>query len=185
MTMSAAAKQIQTGRAQIRAASTLPWYREPWPWILMAGPAVVIIAGIVTAWLAVRSSDGLVADDYYKRGLAVNQVLARAREAERRGIEATLKIAPDTDGALHVQLRSATAEFPQSIGLAFSHPTRAGLDQRIHSAATATPGVYSGRISPLAPGRWTVIVEDGSGQWRIRGALHVPNERETQLGPGS
>ena len=46
-----------------------PWYREPWPWILMAGPAIVVVAGIATAWLAVRSNDGLVGDDYYKKGL--------------------------------------------------------------------------------------------------------------------
>ena len=39
-----------------------PWYREPWPWILMAGPAIVVVAGIATAWLAVRSNDGLVED---------------------------------------------------------------------------------------------------------------------------
>ena len=32
-----------------------PWYREPWPWILMAGPAAVVIAGLFTAWLAWRS----------------------------------------------------------------------------------------------------------------------------------
>jgi len=43
-----------------------PWYREPWPWILMAGPAAVIVAGIFTMTLAYRTEDGLVADDYYK-----------------------------------------------------------------------------------------------------------------------
>ena len=37
-----------------------PWYREPWPWFLMSLPAVAVIAGITTVWLAVRSSDGLV-----------------------------------------------------------------------------------------------------------------------------
>ena len=29
-----------------------PWYREPWPWIMMAGPAAVVVAGAVTMWLA-------------------------------------------------------------------------------------------------------------------------------------
>ena len=54
-----------------------PWYREPWPWILMSGPAAVIVAGAVTTWMAFASADGLVADDYYKRGLAINAVLKR------------------------------------------------------------------------------------------------------------
>ena len=43
-----------------------PWYREPWPWILMAGPATVVVAGIVTAWIAVANQDPLVVDNYYK-----------------------------------------------------------------------------------------------------------------------
>ena len=39
----------------------------------MAGPAVVIVAGFITAWLAIESNDGLVDDNYYKVGLSVNQ----------------------------------------------------------------------------------------------------------------
>ena len=58
-----------------------PWYREPWPWILMAGPFTVVVAGMITLWLALESSDGMVADDYYKRGLAINQTLSRERLA--------------------------------------------------------------------------------------------------------
>ncbi len=45
---------------------------------MWAGPLTVIVASVFTLWLAVRSEDGLVADDYYKRGLAINQTLARA-----------------------------------------------------------------------------------------------------------
>jgi hypothetical protein len=39
-----------------------PWYREPRPWILMAGPAAAVVAGAVTLWLALASADGIVAD---------------------------------------------------------------------------------------------------------------------------
>lgn len=38
-----------------------PWYKHAWPWILMAGPAIVVVAGIYTFWLAVVSFDGMVA----------------------------------------------------------------------------------------------------------------------------
>src|SRR5262245_45718279 len=138
----------------------LPWYREPWPWILMAGPTAVIIAGAVTGWLAVRSSDGLIADDYYKQGLAVNQVLARGREAAQRGIEGTLTLTSAAGGTVELRLRSAAGELPQAILVALSHPTRAGLDQRIRTTPISA-GVYSGRIEPVAAGRWNVIVEDG------------------------
>jgi uncharacterized protein len=39
------------------------WYREPWPWLLMAGPAIVVVAGLYTAYLAVTTNDALVAGD--------------------------------------------------------------------------------------------------------------------------
>ena len=54
-----------------------PWYREPWPWLLMLGPAIVVVAGLYTAILAVRSDDGLVATDYYRQGLEINKKLSR------------------------------------------------------------------------------------------------------------
>ena len=62
-----------------------PWYREPWPWILMAGPAAVIVAGAFTIWLAVASADGLVAEDYYRRGLEINRELKREPQARKPG----------------------------------------------------------------------------------------------------
>jgi hypothetical protein len=74
-----------------RMNSSAPaWYREPWPWLLMLGPALVIIAGVVTAYLAVVSNDGLVEDDYYKQGLTVNQRTVRDQRAAELGIEAEL-----------------------------------------------------------------------------------------------
>ncbi len=29
-----------------------PWYKEPWPWILMSGPILAIIGCIITIYLA-------------------------------------------------------------------------------------------------------------------------------------
>ena len=45
----------------------LPWYRHPWPWLLMLGPFVVVVAGLLTAYIAFKSNDGLVDDDYYRK----------------------------------------------------------------------------------------------------------------------
>jgi len=157
-----------------------PWYREPWPWILMAGPATVIIAGVVTVMLAVQSFDGLVAEDYYKRGLAVNQVLARVERATSLGLQARLTLAAEPEGAVRLDLLSAGGALPSTVTLAMSHPTRAGLDQRVQ-LLQASRGTYVGRIAPLAPGRWHVILEDTTATWRIRGELTAPRERTSEL----
>src|SRR4030095_5889909 len=58
-------------------ALSVAWYRDPWPWFLIAGPLVVVIACMATTVIAVRSDDGVVAGDYYKRGLLVNQQLPK------------------------------------------------------------------------------------------------------------
>lgn len=51
-----------------------PWWREPWPWILMAGPAVAFIGCIVTIVLAVTSFRGeAITEGGVKRGLVVEK----------------------------------------------------------------------------------------------------------------
>lgn len=149
------------------------WYREPWPWILMAAPAAAVLAGAVTIGLAVQSFDGLVAEDYYKQGLAVNQRLARVQKAEALGIVATLRIEAAGGGAVEADLRAERAALPRAVSLTLSHPTRAGLDQRIRLVA-AGGDRYVGRAQALTPGRWQAIIEDDAGEWRIRGELQAP-----------
>ncbi len=56
----------------------------------MAGPAVVIVAGFITAWLAIESNDGLVDDNYYKVGLSVNQQLKQKQLAAELNLKADL-----------------------------------------------------------------------------------------------
>ena len=109
-----------------------PWYREPWPWILMSGPALVVVAGFYTLWLAVSTSDGLVAEDYYKQGLAVNRVFAREDVAEHLGLVATLEPAP---GALRVRLAGRAA--PPALFVHLAHATRAGFDLTLRLARGA------------------------------------------------
>ena len=54
---------------------TKPWYKEPWPWVLIAIPFSAVIMGVVLITLALESEDGLVVDDYYWKGKQINQVL--------------------------------------------------------------------------------------------------------------
>ena len=54
----------------------LPWWRYPLVWLVISGPAVVVVAGIITAWIAVRSQDPVVDENYYQKGLNINKTLA-------------------------------------------------------------------------------------------------------------
>lgn len=158
-----------------------PWYREPWPWYLMAGPFLVIVAAFGTAWLAVSSNDGLVTDDYYKKGLAVDQTLAKSRVAVERGIEARLRLAADH---VEVKVTSAVATGgaePAALRLSLSHPTRAGLDQSVDLRAVDRQ-TYSGDLRLPASGHWIVLIEDDARTWRLTGNVVLPAQGETVIG---
>ncbi len=151
------------------SALNVPWYREPWPWLLMAGPAAVLVAGAFTIWIAFTTSDGLVVQDYYKQGLAVNKVLAREETAKRLGMSAGITLSPDR----HRMLVELIGADPLELVVRFAHSTRSGHDLAVRMARVA-PGRYEAAVpQDLPPGRWNVIV-DGPRQgarpeWRLAG----------------
>lgn len=60
-----------------------PWYKEPWPWLLMAGPAIVVVACIYTIYLAVANFDEPLSGGAVKRGLQVVPVTEVAPTTDR------------------------------------------------------------------------------------------------------
>ncbi len=161
------------------AAIARPWYREPWPWILAAGPFLVVVAACYTAWLAVKSNDGLVTEDYYRKGLAANQTIARSEQATRMGLVAGVRISGDT---LAVRLEASDKGFvmPPTLAVTVSHPTRAGLDQS--RVLVRNGDLYSGEVHLPAAGHWLVLLEDERRTWRLMGNVILPANGETLIG---
>ncbi len=156
-----------------------PWYREPWPWILMSGPFIVVIAALASAWIAVSTSDGLVADDYYKQGLAVGQTLARSERAAEAGLAAHLRLT--SEGAtIRLSAREQGFAMPAKITLTLSHPTRAGLDQNV--VLIRQGDAYTGAVRLPAAGHWLVLVEDEAQSWRLMGSVLLPAAGEIVIG---
>lgn len=48
-----------------------PWYRQFWPWFLLALPAAALIAGFSTLVIAFRHADQEISEPYVKRGLII------------------------------------------------------------------------------------------------------------------
>jgi hypothetical protein len=145
----------------------------------MSGPLVVVIAGIYTAWIAVKTNDGLVTEDYYKKGLAAGQTIARSEQATRLGLAAHIRLNHDS---ISVRLKTTSLEFvqPESLSATLSHPTRAGLDQVITLARTAD-GYTSAMRLPSA-GHWLLLVEDEKKTWRLMGNVVLPANGELLIG---
>jgi hypothetical protein len=161
------------------ALQTRPWYREPWAWGIMAAPFAAIVMGVVMVTLASRSNDGLVADDYYKRGLAINQTLDRYERARVIGVQATASFNADRT---RVRLSVPEAK-DDALTLRFVHPTRAGLDQTVRLERSAG-GLYEGAMASPALGHWHLTLEDANGTWRITG-VWSPAEDAARLEPSA
>lgn len=162
-----------------RRSDSGPWYREPWPWLVMLGPAVVVVAGLFTAYLAVVTNDGLVEDDYYKQGLAINQRTARDQRAADLGIVADLVLGGAGD-RIRVLLRAHPGtRLPEALALRITHPTRAGSDQSITLHAEGG-GVYMGTLLPLH-GRWRIALEDPQQEWLLAGDWEIEKQPALSL----
>jgi hypothetical protein len=60
--------------SKVQEASS-PWWKFGHVWLVIAGPAVVVVAGFFTLFLALRWPDPVVADDYYRKGIDINKTL--------------------------------------------------------------------------------------------------------------
>lgn len=66
---------MNSAHQKIEMPRPTPWWREPWPWILMAGPALAIMGCAITIVLAFSSfSDQPILEGGMKRGLVVEKV---------------------------------------------------------------------------------------------------------------
>ena len=158
-------------------ATTNPWYREPWPWLLMAGPAIVVVAGFFTLALAIQSADGLVADDYYKEGKAINKMITRDAVAQKLGYRAQLNLtAAGTVTLSFVDALPASG----ALRLTLHHPTREGFDRQF-LLTRATDGSYSAAMPPINASRWSMTLEDEASTWRLTGDWRA-GEKTVALG---
>jgi hypothetical protein len=122
---------------------------------------VVVIASLGSAWLAARSDDGLVAEDYYKRGLLINRELKRTVASGERELGAIVAFGADGEVRVHMEGLKGTTD---SLRLKLAHPTRSANDQVVALTPVGSND-YIGRLLNETPGRWIVILE--TDDWRL------------------
>jgi uncharacterized protein len=139
-------------------------------WMLICVPLSAVVMGVVLITLAIRSADGLVADDYYKRGKEINRVLDRDRYTREAGIRAQLNMDPSKQ-TVNVSLHSDNPVLEnQTITLRLLHPTRAGYDLELVLSRTPDGG-YFGLLSPLLHSEWIIQLE--TEKWRLNKRLYI------------
>jgi uncharacterized protein len=152
------------------------WYRQFWPWFLIALPGSVVIASFVTLWLAISTPNPMVVDDYARIARSTEQRLERDQAATALGVRADIRVIADA-GVIEVRLRPDTV-IPEALELRFSHPL---VEERDHVLdLMRVPGGWSARLAP-PEGRWYLQLYPGDRSWRLSGEFR--GQRELVLVP--
>jgi hypothetical protein len=155
-----------------------PWWKQRWPWLLMAGPVIVALATLYAAYLAMATPDALVVGDYYKQGKAINQDLRRDHVASQLG----LSVALGYDAATGVLSGRVNRKDTGPLQLHLSHATQPEKDIKLKLVPDQL-GAFSAALPMLERSRWIVLVEGPKREWRLAGSWSYPAQRGVALLP--
>jgi hypothetical protein len=158
---------------------TKAWYRYPLVWMLIAIPASAVAVCSVIIWFAVTTDDGLVVDDYYRRGLAINQVIDRDQYAAANKLSATLNVLA-SERLVKLELdKGLLADYPETLELNFHHATRADSDVAL-TLLHGQGSQYIGYLQHALPvGFW--YIELGNQGWRLNARSRLENTPDIGL----
>ncbi len=166
-----------------------PWYKQPMVWMVIAIPLSAVLAGTVTIYLAVTTEDGLVVDDYYKQGLAINRQIERDQESTRLQLGATVEIDTAT-GFIKVAFdKGEMADYPPELTLGLRHATQQQRDNFI-TLQRGLDNLYVGAASDegkrgIREGIWHVEIsrpaEMGNKAWRLSKRVRLQGFSQLQL----
>jgi len=157
-----------------------PWYKEPMVWLVIAIPAVAVVLNVAQGIYATATFDGVVEDDYYKKGKAINMVLARDNNARQAGIVADLDF--DYEKGVVSALITAKGDVAEKyVTLKLIHTTVKNHDQTLLLEKQGDR--YVGNLEPLAPGRYEMHLEGGA--WRLVALMGLHHLNAFRLQPTS
>lgn len=155
------------------------WY----PWIFVAGFAVVLSVNATMIYFATSTFNGLETADPYEKGVAYNKEIAAADAQAALGWSgdfAVTGVRPAKNGEgrqAAVRLKVQSADGSPVDGLTviaeLRRPTQAGMDQKIDLLPSA-PGEYAAVVAVPLPGLWDVRIVSSR-------AAGTPNEQVFRL----
>ncbi len=154
-----------------------PWYKQFWPWFLIALPLSAVIGSFTTLYVFTQHSVSLVAQDYYTKGKAINLDLSKVHIANSFSLQA--QIVSDSDQVILTLDKGQLANYPALL-VTFTHRTLADRDF-IRSVTPDASGRYRMRSPAPIEGPWFVEVEPITKEWLLQGKVNFPSTAPTRL----
>ena len=60
---------------QTAQSETTPWWKFGHVWLVVGGPAIVVVASFFTLYLAISRPDPVTDENYYQKGIDINKTL--------------------------------------------------------------------------------------------------------------
>lgn len=152
----------------------IPGYKQPWFWFLMAPLVLVFIMGFTMLYLSIVSSDGVVADNFYKDGLAIHTRMKQDAAAGKLALEGTLSLSGQQVSLI---LKGNLDTAPDALTLQFIYPTKSSEDIVI-TLIRADNGFVGALAAPIS-GRYQVMLspkltDASQPMWRLHGIAIFP-----------
>jgi len=155
------------------------WYCHIWPWLLMLGPVVVILAGGYTSWLAFTRQDAMVVGDYYKQGKAINQDLRRDHHATKLGMQSVLRY-DAAAGQLTGAVNRRGKPYSGKIQIRLVHSTLPEKDMQLEIQLDSN-GKFTAEVPMLEIAHWQIVIENADRDWRLHGDWAWPQQKEIRI----
>jgi len=146
--------------------------RNYWPVILFSIPFSAVLFGIFMISTTLYFPDDLVVDNYYKDGMAINELLAQDEFAKALSIEVSLNSL--TENRLELSIAGAR---DSAIAMSLFHVT----DQSLDISFTLVPeegylySVDSPDLNVLGQkGVWYIELKGADSAWRVKQRIETP-----------
>lgn len=154
-----------------------PWYKQFWPWFVFAIPAISICYSLTAVYIFSQNKVDLVAEDYYKKGKAINLDLSRLRVADALNLKAKVAV---QSKEITVYFNKGELENNPNLRVTFTHRTLADKDFTQMVSADLS-GTYRFESQLPLEGPWFVEVEPFAGDWMLQGQVNLPTSDPISL----
>ena len=163
----------------MQATAPNPWYKEPWPFILISITGLGVVAGSTLAYIGLSNPPEIVSGQFDSLGKFLTEDTSRAAEARALGLSGRLGVDGD---AIKLSLSAGDlASLPGELMVQFQHPATSDGDSvalLVHEGG----GSYRGVTSEAPHQRARILVTDLAQSWALAGRMQADGPAPVEPG---